>query len=138
MSGAKRQAGLIAAAVLLIIAIVWLVLLERKSPVRALCGRINEFGYSVSPNDFYLQGYGTDVSIRELLENDGVSSEECGHLVELSRGCGFDGDIDKVGKVELLMWRPNDSSVMIAYTVDGTPELLFIEELASGEVCPIG
>ena len=58
-----RRSGLIAAAVIFVIAMIWLALLESSSYTRALCVRLKSFGYSVSPSDFYTQGYGANTSI---------------------------------------------------------------------------
>ena len=137
MSPVTKRSMLIAAGAILVIALVWLALLEAKSPVRRLCGRLKEFGYSVSPGDFYLQGYGTDVSIRSLFEEKGITDEEAARLVELSRRCGFEGDIESAGKVELLMWQRSEDSVLLVYTLNGEPQLAFIETMPGREALPI-
>ena len=138
MSKASSRSMLIAAGAILLIALIWLALLESKSSVRAVCRRINEFGYSVSPGDLYLQGYGSDMNIRGLLEDKGITREEADKLIELSKSCGFGGDVDRNGKVELLIWQADGQRVMLIYTVDGAPELVFFESISSGEASAIG
>ncbi len=130
-SRSKRNM-LIAAGVLLAVAVIWLVVLELTSSVRDVCDSINRFGYSVTPNDFYSQGYGTDTSIDELLDED-IST-----VVEQSRECGFPADTERIGKVELLLWNMDDERVMFVYTVDGEAELVFIQEIDTQNTYPIG
>lgn len=137
MSKRTTRSLLIAAGVILLAALIWLVLLENGSSVRAVCERINEHGYRLSPADLYLRGYGSGTSIRALLENEGVGEEELQNLITLSQSRGFGGDIDKSGKVELLMWNENSERVMLIYTVDGDAELVFMEQVRTGEVGPI-
>lgn len=133
----KRKAGLIAAAAIFIIAMVWLALLEKSSYTRALCGRLKGFGYSVSPSDFFTQGYGANTSIAAVMQGE-LSQEEIAEAVSLSKENGFSADIDKVGTVELMLWRMDPDRVMIVYLLDKTPELVFIENRATGGILPIG
>ena len=100
MKDAKARAMLIAALAILVIALVWLIILEAKSPVRALCTRLKDYGYNIAPGDLYLQGYGSDTSIRGLLSGDGISDEEIETLVSVSRQKGFDADIYMLQKRE--------------------------------------
>lgn len=138
MSANSRRTLLIAALIILAAAAVWRIAIEVKSPVRAACARINKYGYNISPDDLYLQAYEQDMSLKKLFEAEGYSDTEVSRLSELSKSCGFSADIDRAGKIELLMYNIDSNKVMLIYTVSGTPELVFIEELSDGSVLPIG
>ena len=138
MSAGTKRALLISAAVILAAAVLWRIMIEVKSPLRSVCAEINRFGYNTAPDDFYLQGFGKSTSIRKLFTDDGLTEDDIRAIVEISEDCGFDADIDTVGRVELLLWQMDESRVMIVYTLDGAAELVFIETAPNGEVSPIG
>lgn len=127
-----RRSLLIAAAAILVIAVVWLIILESGSYTRRVCKRINGFGYSVGPSDLYSKGYGQNTSIEAVIEEDLETVQE------LSKSCGFTADTDKVGSVELMLWNMDNERVMVIWLVDREPELCFIENSTTGEVMPIG
>ncbi len=131
MSSATKRALLITAAVILVLAAVWRVIIDVRSPLRSVCESVNRFGYSVSPDDFFLQGYGDNTCIRDILAGE-LTDEETEHIVSLSQECGFGGDIEKTGRIELLLWQMDEDRVMIIYTADGIPELVFIETVSTG------
>lgn len=133
MDKRTKRSLLIAAAALLVIALTWLVILELNSSIRGVCNQINEYGYAVSPNDFYLQGYGADTTIEQVLKDIDI-----GILREYSISCGFSANTNKAGRVEVLLWQMDDTRVMTVYTVDGSAQLVFIENTETGEVTPIG
>ena len=137
MISRKKLALLIAAGALLVIALVWLMVLDNRSPVRAVCSRLGEYGYRIAPGDLYLQGCSSNASIREVLSGK-ADGDELARLTELSRGCGFSGNVDKVGRVQLLMWQKDSDSVLMIYMTDDVPELAFIERISTGETEPIG
>ena len=109
-----------------------------NSPLRGVCARVNEYGYRVSPDDLVLEGYSEETSLGSLFGGGEYTAEEIEAIAEASRGCGFGADLDKSGAVELLLWDIDGSRVMLIYTVDGSPELVFIEDKATGSVSPIG
>ncbi len=119
------------AAALLAAAAIWLILLESKSYSRAVCRRINEFGYNVSPSDFYTQGYGVNTSIAEVVK------EDLAVIIRQSRACGFSADVNKVGAVELMLCKLDDTRVLFVYLVDKEPELVFIEDTETKETFPL-
>ena len=127
-----RRAFLIAAALIFAGAMVWLAVLESHSYTRALCTKLGEFGYRVSPSDLYSRGYGKNTSIASVAEED--LSKAC----ELSRMSGFGSDIDRIGLVELMLYNVDGEKVMYIWLVDREPELVFIEDLKTGELLPIG
>lgn len=134
----KTRISLLAAAfAVLAIAAVWAVLLESKSYTRALCGRINEFGYSVTPSDLYSQGYGRDTSIAEVMGGK-LTDEEILTAVKLSEEKCFDARIDEKGSVELMLWNMDDNRVMVVYLLNREPQLVFIENISTGEISPVG
>lgn len=137
MSASTKRALLIIAAVLLAAAAAWRVILEVKSPLREICARVNSFGYSVSPGDFTLERYGSSQTIESLFIGR-LTDDEIGAMAEASRACGFPADLEKVGSIELLLMDMGGGSVMLIYTLDGAPELAFIEDVSSGGVRPIG
>lgn len=132
-----RRSGLIAAAVIFVIAMIWLALLESSSYTRALCVRLKSFGYSVSPSDFYTQGYGANTSIEQVMQGE-LTAEEIAKAVSLSEESGFPADITKVGTVELMLMQLGSEKVMIVYLTDKTPQLAFIEDRASGTISALG
>ncbi|MBQ4448340.1 MAG: hypothetical protein II897_08625 [Clostridia bacterium] len=132
-----RRSGLIAAAVIFVIAMIWLALLESSSYTRALCVRLKSFGYSVSPSDFYTQGYGANTSIEQVMQGE-LTAEEIAKAVSLSKESGFSADITKVGTVELMLMQLGSEKVMIVYLTDKTPQLAFIEDRASGTISALG
>ena len=138
MSASSRKTLLAAALVILAGAIIWRIFIEVNSPARSICAAVNEHGYSLSPDDFTLEGYGLDTSLEALLGENESLAANMEKIVACSRGCGFDADIELVGKVELLTHAIDSDSVMLIYAVDGKPELVFIEKLSTGEVLPIG
>lgn len=126
VSKRTRISMLIAAGAILVVALAWLVLLESNSYTRAVCRRLGGFGYSVSPSDFYTQGYGSGVSIGEVIGKD------CSEPVSLSKQAGFGADIEKKGLVELMLWNMDNDSVMYCWLLDREPQLVFIESLSTG------
>ena len=131
MSGGTRRALLILAGAILLTAIIWLAVLESGSYTRAVCRRINSFGYHVSPSDLYSQGYGNDTSISQVVGG------ELDEVRELSRECGFSAETERTGKVELLLWQMDDTRVMVIWLLDREPELVFIEETGTDNVYSI-
>ena len=127
-----RRNMLIAAGVIFAAAMVWLIFIESGSYIRKVCGRINSFGYHLTPSDFFLQGYGTNTSIEELFD------EELLTVVTLSRDCGFSADIKKVGTVEVMLCELDEDRVLIVYLVDKEAELAFIENRTTGSTEKIG
>ena len=51
---------------------------------------------------------------------------------------GFGSDIDRTGLVELMLYNVDGEKVMYIWLVDREPELVFIEDLKTGELLPIG
>ncbi|MBO4384598.1 MAG: hypothetical protein J5854_04180 [Clostridia bacterium] len=127
-----RATLLVIAGSLLLAAIIWLVVLESTSYTRKVCRMINEFGYHIAPNDLYTKGYGDSTSIEKLL---GGGLDE---VVSQSKACGFPADIEKVGRVELMLWNMDDEKVMVIWLTDRAPQLVFIENSSTGETWPIG
>ena len=132
VSRSTRRAMLIAAAVIFAAAMIWLAVLESHSYLRDICERINEFGYRLSPADFYSQSFGSDTSIEKL------SGRDLEEAKALSASCGFGADTSKTGKVELLLCKLDSDRVLYVYTVDHEPELVFIESISKGTLSPIG
>ena len=131
VSAKTKRSVLLAAGVILIIAIVWLIILESTSYTRALSNRINSFGYNSSPSELNIRSYGKDLKISDVLDKD------LSLVTELSKECGFPADTEKSGQVELALWRADSERVMVIYLVDHEPELAFIENTVTGEVLPI-
>ena len=131
ISSKTKRSVLLAAGIILLIAVVWLIILESTSYTRALTNRINTFGYNVSPGELDIRPYGKDTSIAEVADRD------LSLVTALSIDCGFSADIEKKGLVEVALWRVDSEKVMVIYLVDRSPELAFIEDTATGEVLPI-
>ncbi|MBO4562993.1 MAG: hypothetical protein J5772_05225 [Clostridia bacterium] len=127
-----RRTFLIAAAMIFAVAVIWLAILESRSYTRALCTKINSFGYHAAPSDFYTRAYGGNTSINEVI------GEDLTEVIDASKKCGFEAEVEKVGKVELMLWDMDESRVMVVYLVDRVPEIVFIENTSTGEVSPIG
>ena len=138
MSKGGKRILLAAAIALLAIAVIWRIAIEVNSPVRSVCQCINRFGYNISPDDLLLNGYGEQMDLRELFSGEEYSEADLALLTEVSQKCGFDADLEVSGKLEQLLYNIDNDRVMIIYTVDCVPELVFIEKLSSGEVLPIG
>lgn len=136
LSPKTKRSLLVAALLILAVAAVWLVLLESRSYTRALCRRINEYGFSVSPSDLYTKGYGADTRIREVLSGE-LSEDEIENIAALSVQCGFGADLTTKGSVELVLWQIDDDNIMIAYLLDRSPQLVFIEDKSNGTVMAI-
>ena len=128
MPAETKRALLIAAAVIFAAAMIWLLILESHSYTRAVCNRLNEFGYRVSPSDLYSQGYGSNASISELIEED-ISLAK-----ELSQKAGFGADTETKGRVELLLYSVSDKEVMYIWLLDRQPQLVFIEDMENGSI----
>lgn len=128
---------LCAAGAIFAAALIWLFLLERGSYTRKLCTRINSFGYHASPSDLYMQGYGSNTSIRAVLSRE-LSEAEIEEAVSCSKKAGFSSDVDRTGTVELMLYNVGGSEVMIIYLTDKEPELIFLENRSEGSVSPIG
>ena len=131
ISKSTRRTLLILAAAILVIAVVWLILLESNSYTRAVCTRINTFGYALSPADLYTQGYGADTCISAVIGKD---IEE---PVRVSRERGFEAETEKNGLVELMLYDIDQTHVMYIWLLDRTPQLVFTEDLTTGEITPI-
>ena len=131
ISKSTKRTLLIFAAAILVIAIVWLVLLESNSYTRAVCTRINGFGYALSPADLYTQGYGSDTSISAVIGKDISEPVRC------SRERGFDADVDSKGLVELMLYDIDSTHVMYVWLLDRAPQIVFIEDISTGDISPI-
>ena len=132
LSTKTKRSLIIVALILIAAAVVWIIVLENGSYTRDLCKKINSYGYNVSPSDLYSKAYGSNTSISKVLDEDlSVVSEQ-------SMQCGFPADINRVGTVEMMLWRMNDGKVMVIYLLDHMPELVFIEDPETGETRPIG
>ncbi len=122
---------LVAAGIILAAAVIWLIILESNSYTRAVCKSINAFGYHCAPSDFYLKGYGADVSISELVEQD------LSEPVELSKKCGYEADVLSKGVVELMLWNMGEDRIMCVWLVDRQPQLVYIENTKTNELSAI-
>ena len=130
LSAPVRRGLLIAAAVLIAVAAVWLLLLGNKEKndrayLEEVCERINEFGYDLRPSDLDL-GYRSfesrPVSISEVM----ADRPDIDRIVELSRECGFRSDIDAVGGVEFYETLLDEETGMAVWLLNGKPELVYL------------
>ena len=131
ISKSTRRTLLIFAGAIFVIAVVWLILLESRSYTRAVCTRINSFGYSLSPSDLFTQGYGADTSISAVIGKDITEP------VRASKERGFDSDTEKSGLVELMLYDIDPTHVMYIWLLDREPQLVFIEDLETGGISSI-
>ena len=138
MSASTRRTLLVFAIALIAAAIVWRIIIEVKSPVSAVCARINRLGYNISPDDLYLEAYGDDICLKELFDDGTHTDEEILELARISKACGFDADLEKSGRVELLMYNIDSDRILLIYTVNGEPELVFIEQMSTGNIISAG
>lgn len=138
MSASTRRTLLIFAIALIAAAIVWRIIIEVKSPVSAVCARVNRLGYNISADDLYLEAYGDDICLKELLGDGSHTDDEIQELARLSKACGFDADLEKTGRVELMMYNIDSDRILLIYTVNGEPELVFIEQMSTGSVFSAG
>lgn len=127
-----RTTLLVIAAALIIAAVVWLIVLESGSYTRKVCQRINGFGYHITPDDLYTKGYGDNTCIADVI------GEDLSEVISQSKACGFPADVEKTGRVELLLWNRDGENVMVIWLTDREPQLVFIENRTTGETRPIG
>lgn len=131
-SGKTKRSVLIFAIFLIVLAVIWLVLLESNSYLSAVSRRINSFGYSTSPSEFYTQGYGDNTNIAALM------SSEPEQTVQLSKQAGFEADVQTTGFVELLLWNVDNDNVMYIWLLNHEPQIVFIEDIETGQLKSIG
>ncbi|MEL7609572.1 MAG: hypothetical protein AAGU74_08710 [Bacillota bacterium] len=123
---------LAAAIVLLCIAAALNYKLDNLGARSEIVNKINAFGYELDYADLYITGDTPSASIRTLMTD--VPLEDA---VEASRQCGFDGDVDRVGEVVVLLASISETEVITVFTVNGQIELCFIQILNSYEVKPL-
>lgn len=123
---------MVAAIVLLGIAAALNYKLENLGARAQIVNQINEFGYDLAYDDLYITGDTPRTSIRELMGE--LPLEDA---VEASGRCGFDGNVDRVGEVVVLLASISKTEVITVFTLDGQIELCFIQTLDSYEVKPL-
>lgn len=132
MSARGRNITLIAAGALLVIALILAVSIAGDDPLADVAEEINAFGYSLTPEDFYVLGGAGDTSIAALLEKD---EAELAPVIEASRACGFPSDTLATGDITALLAN-TDRGVVTVYMRDGNIELCFLQT-EEGEILPL-
>jgi len=100
LSARGRNITLIAAGALLVIALILAVSIAGDDPLADVAEEINAFGYSLTPEDFYVLGGAGNTSIAALLEKD---EAELAPVIEASRACGFPSDTLAIGDITALL-----------------------------------
>ena len=122
-----------AAGALLIIALVWNIRLNSTSEGSRLCRTLNEYGYTLHPDDLYPSGAWNDTSIRTLLPDIALND-----AVAASKSARFPSDIDRIGHITLLMANIGSDDVITLYLIDGEIELGFVQTKGTQTVRALG
>lgn len=123
---------LVIAAALLIIALVWRFVLEKNSFSGSIVRSLAQHGCNIEADELYKHNFAKNTSIRAL-----VGDTDMTHAADVSRECGFDAEIDKIGDVYVLLANLGDEQVLTVYVVDETIQLAFIQIPNSDSVLPI-
>lgn len=122
------------AGVLVIIALVWQAVLNNTGEQARLCNLINAFGYDVIAEDLYVTDVGeSTTNIRSILPESDLEQ-----AVAVSKQARFASDIDRMGKVVLVMAPLLNGDVITIYLVDEQPEMGFVQIPNSTEVYALG
>ena len=132
MNARRRRIFLIAAGALLLIAAVWSLFLSGGAGA-ALASKMNSYGYTLTPDDFYPAGEWKNTSIRTLL-----SGAQLDAAISVSKQAGFPSDVEKMGDVTLLMANAGGDDVITLYLVDGEIELAFVQVTGADAVKLLG
>ncbi len=132
MSARVRYLLMGLAVALLLGALVWSANIRTRDPLRSLADRINEFGFSLAAEDFYVLGGAEGASIASVLREEGSELDEG---VSGSLACGFPSDVEATGEITALLANTT-AGVVTVYLRDGTIELCFLQT-PEGEVKPL-
>ena len=122
-----------AAGALLVIALIWNIHLNSTSEGARLCRKLNEYGYTLHPDDLYPSGAWNDTSIRTLLPDIALND-----AVQVSKKAGFPSDVDRTGNIALLMANIGSDDVITLYLFDGEIELGFVQTKGTQTVRALG
>ncbi len=132
MNARRRKGFLLAAGALLLIAAVWSLFLSGGAGA-ALAAKMNSYGYTLTPDDFYPAGEWKNTNIRTLL-----SGAQLDAAISVSKQAGFPSDVEKTGDVTLLMANAGGDDVITLYLVDGEIELAFVQVTGTDAVKLLG
>lgn len=124
-----RNALLIAALVLIIIAAAIRILVGSTGLADTVAEELRKHGCAISPEDLYQESYSKHSSIAGLMQDIDLSK-----IKSVSSAAGFPSDIDKEGEVYLLLAQLDDERVLTVFVVNEKVELAFIQVLGSDEV----
>lgn len=132
MDDSTRNALLIAALVLMVIAAAIRIIVGSSSLADKVTEELKEHGCVISAEDLYQESYSKHSSITGLMH--GIELSE---IQSVSIAAGFSSDVNKEGEVYLLLAQLNQERVLTVFVLDERVELAFIQVLGSDEVFPI-
>lgn len=132
MEDSTRNALLIAALVLIVIAAAIRIIVGSNGLADKVAEELKKHGCAISAEDLYQESYSKHSSIARLMNNIELSE-----VKSVSSAAGFPSDIDKEGEVYLLLAQLDDERVLTVFVVDERVELAFIQVLGKNEVFPV-
>lgn len=132
MDDSMRNALLIAALVLIIIAVAIRIIVGSTGLADKVVEELKKHGCVVSAEELYQESYSKHSSIAELMHDIELSG-----IQSVSSAAGFPSDINKEGEVYLLLAQLDSERVLTVFVLDERVELAFIQVLGSNEVFPV-
>lgn len=132
MDDSMRNALLIAALVLIIIAVAIRIIVGSTGLADKVAEELKKHGCAVSAEDLYQESYSKHSSIAELMHDIELSE-----IQSVSSAAGFPSDINKEGEVYLLLAQLDSERVLTVFVLDEMVELAFIQVLGSDEIFPV-
>ncbi len=129
MESSSRNALLIAALVILVIAITLRLVAGGTSLAEEVTAELKKHGCMISSDELYQQSYAKASSIAEIMT--GIDLEDA---IAASQRAGFPSDTERQGEIYLLLAKLDDEHVLTVFVVDEAVELAFIQILGSDEV----
>ncbi len=130
----KRRIWLLCAAgTLLVIALIWNIALSNNGRLGKLTRYLQGFGYALTSDDLYIAGTAYDSTIADLLSDMPLET-----AVAASKSVGLNSDINKTGRVELVLAALSNEDVITLFLVDAELELGFVQTPEGGGVYALG
>ena len=134
MDKRTRNSVIVAAAILIVIALVWKITLSCTGMTNRIADELSKHGCEIQAENIEKLMHEKNTSIKALMPE----GTELDKVIAVSKQAGFDSDTERVGDVYLLLADLDEGKrVLTVFVVDEEIELAFIQIPDSDEVFPV-
>lgn len=134
MNRRTRNSVIVAAAILIVIALVWKITLSCTGMTSRIADELSKHGCEIQAENIEKLMYEKNTSIKALMPE----GTELDKVIAVSKQAGFDSDTERVGDVYVLLADLDEGKrVLTVFVVDEEIELAFIQIPDSDEVFPV-